>query len=90
MSYARVTQYLLYELGVLALFEHEGSESVPEIVEASGFRQARCAHKRLQVAPDQVVPAHQTPCIRGKNEVLVSPEPGVFEPLFGLPLAVGL
>jgi hypothetical protein len=40
MSYARVAQDLLNNLRVLALFEHEGGESVPEIVGASGFRQA--------------------------------------------------
>jgi hypothetical protein len=40
MSYARVAQYLLDDFRVLALFEHEGSESVPEIVGASSFRGA--------------------------------------------------
>ena len=38
MSYARVAQYLLNDLGVLALFEYEGSEGEPEIVGASSFR----------------------------------------------------
>ncbi len=33
MSYAGVAQYLLNDLGVLALFEHQGGEGVPEIVE---------------------------------------------------------
>ncbi len=88
MGYAGVTQYLLNNLGVLPLFEHEGCKGVPKIVGASGFRQAGCPHERLEVAPDQVVPAHRTTSLRGEDKVLVSPEPRVFESLFGLPLAV--
>ena len=29
MGYARVAQYFLDDLGVLALFEHKGSEGMP-------------------------------------------------------------
>ena len=73
MSYARVAQYLLDDLRVLALFEHEGSEGVPEIIGASSFRQAGCAHERLEIAPDQVVPAHRAASFRGEDEILVPP-----------------
>jgi len=38
MGYAGMAQYLLNDLRILALFEHKGSEGVPEIVGASGFR----------------------------------------------------
>ncbi len=84
MGYAGVTQDLLNNLGILPLFEHEGGESVSEIVGASGRRQAGFARERLKIAPDQVVPVHRTTSLRGKDKVLVSPEPRAFESLFGL------
>ena len=90
MGYAGVAQYLLNNLGVLALFKHKGGEGVPEVVGASGLRQAGRPHERLEVAPNQIVPTHRTTSLRGEDEVLVPPEPGVFESLFGLPLAVSL
>ena len=50
VRYAGMAQDLLNNLGVLALFEHKGGKGVPEVVGASGFRQASCAHERLEGA----------------------------------------
>jgi hypothetical protein len=70
VGYAGMAQDLLNNLGVLALFEHEGCKGVPEVVGVSGFRQASCAHERLEVAPDQVVPAQRTASLRIPSTLL--------------------
>ena len=71
MGYAGVAQYLLDDLGVLALFEHESGEGVPKIVGAGSLRQASRAHEGLEVAPNQVVPAHRPTNLCGEDEVFI-------------------
>lgn len=77
MGCSGVAQYLLDDLGILALFEHEGGEGVPKIVGAGSLRQASRTHEGLKVALNQVVPTHRVTSPRTEDEVFISPEPRV-------------
>ena len=59
VGYTGVDQYLMDDLGVLALLEHEGGEGVPKIVGAGFLEQVSRAHVRREVAPNQVISAHR-------------------------------
>ncbi len=77
MGYAGVAQYLLDDLGILALFEYEGGEGVPKIVGAGSLGQASRTHEGLEVALNQVVPTDQVTSPRREDEVFISSEPRV-------------
>jgi hypothetical protein len=90
VGYLRVSEYFLDDLRILPLLEHPGSEGMPKIVEADRLRQPSLLEERLEVALGEIGPLHRGAGAGREDEVVILPQSWVFEPLFGLALAVTL
>jgi hypothetical protein len=81
--YARVAQKLLDVLGMLNCHEEYRSAGVPEIVQPD-IGQPRSLKKRLEVAAQQVRPAHRGARRGREHESVILPERACLEPLLVL------
>ncbi len=91
VGYLRVSKDFLYDFRILPLFKYLGSKGVSGIVKADALRrQSSLLEKQLEVAFDQVIPAHRSALLRRENQIVITPQTRILEPTFSLALPVAL